>query len=65
MRSRYIYIPEVAEMLNVSEATLRFWVRRKYGPPSAKWGRRVVFDRDLVEQWARDQFTGGPAERAS
>jgi predicted DNA-binding transcriptional regulator AlpA len=61
MASRYIYLPETAEMLNISEATRRFWVRRGYGPASAKWGRRLVFDRELVEVWAQNQF----AERAA
>lgn len=51
-----ITLPEAAELLRTSEATLRFWRYEGTGPRSAKLGRRVVYRRSEILQWIESQF---------
>ena len=46
---------EVAEMLRVPDATLRYWRSRGLGPPSFRLRRAVVYDRADVDRWVADQ----------
>jgi excisionase family DNA binding protein len=48
-------LAEVAEQLNRSEATLRYWVSRGEGPKSFKLGRRRVFRAETVDSWLAEQ----------
>ena len=46
---------EVAEMLRISPATLRYWRYRGVGPRSWKAGRHTLYDRKDVERWVDEQ----------
>jgi predicted DNA-binding transcriptional regulator AlpA len=58
-------VPEVAQLIGVPEATLRFWRHINAGPPSAKLGRRVVYRREDVLAWIEAQFANDPSAAAS
>jgi excisionase family DNA binding protein len=52
---------EVAHLLRVPEATLRYWRHRHTGPDSYKIGRHIRYQRNDVQAWVRRQrTTGGP-----
>lgn len=51
----YLTTAELAELLRQSEGTLRYWRHIGYGPQSFKAGRRVIYDRTVVEAWIRSQ----------
>ena len=42
---------ELAEMLNVSEDTLREWRRNRIGPDFVKTGKSVVYREADVQSW--------------
>lgn len=46
---------ETAERLRVSLRTLEGWRNRRQGPPFRKFGRRVLYPMDLLEQWEQEQ----------
>lgn len=48
-------ITEVAAMLRLPVATLRYWRHLGIGPHSFRLGRRVVYRRTEVERWIRAQ----------
>ena len=48
-------IPEVADMLRVPVATVRWWRHSKKGPRSFKLGRRVVYQESDLRAWIREQ----------
>lgn len=56
---RLLTLPEVAEMLRKTEASLRWMIQNGTAPPSAKIGGRRVFREHEVIQWVNDQFTEG------
>jgi excisionase family DNA binding protein len=51
---------EVAELLRVPEATLRYWRHCKTGPNSYKIGRHVRYRQQDVHAWLRGQCSGSP-----
>lgn len=53
-------IEEVAERINRTPRTVRYWIANKaeLGPLSAKIGRRRMFRRADVERWLDEQFKG-------
>jgi excisionase family DNA binding protein len=51
---------EVAELLRVPEATLRYWRHCKTGPTSYKIGRHVRHRRQDVHAWLCGQCSGSP-----
>ena len=51
---------EVADLLRVPEATLRYWRHCKTGPNSYKIGRRVRYRQQDVHAWLRGQCSGSP-----
>jgi excisionase family DNA binding protein len=54
-------LAELARLLRVPEATLRYWRNQHIGPPSFKIGRHVRYSRTDVERWLREQRdAGGP-----
>lgn len=62
-REHLLRIGEVAEWTGISENTLRFWRSlaqgaspRHIGPPSAKFGRRIVYRQSDVQAWIDAQF---------
>ena len=48
-------LPEVAQLLRVPDATLRYWRHCQTGPESFKIGRHVRYRRQDVHDWLRDQ----------
>jgi DNA-binding transcriptional MerR regulator len=54
--SEIIGIEQLAEMLNISVNTVRYWRTIGYGPKSARIGRRVVYRRADAEAWIDAQF---------
>ena len=49
-------IAEVAERLNVSQATLRYLINEKRAPRSLKVGRRRMFRPEDVEAFIEEQL---------
>jgi predicted site-specific integrase-resolvase len=52
---------EAAARLRVSLATLAGWRFQRKGPAFRKFGRRVLYPLDLLEQWEADATNGGAA----
>jgi excisionase family DNA binding protein len=52
---------EVAELLRVPDATVRWWRTQHIGPSSFKIGRHVRYFRTEVVRWIREQGAGGNA----
>lgn len=51
-----------AEVLVVSERTLRRWQRSGYGPPFVRRGSRILYHGDDVDMWINTKrFSGGKA----
>lgn len=49
----FLGIPEAAEFLGLPESTFRKLVAKRYQRiPFTKMGKRIIFKRDLLEQWA-------------
>ena len=46
---------EVAELLRVPQATVRWWRHQHIGPDSFKIGRHVRYQRREVQRWLRCQ----------
>lgn len=46
---------ETSERTRIPEKTLANWRNRRIGPPFRKFGRRVIYPLDLLEQWERQQ----------
>jgi excisionase family DNA binding protein len=55
---------EVAELLRVPEATLRYWRFCHTGPASFKIGRHVRYQRRDVHTWLREQRSAGSPDVA-
>lgn len=61
---KLLKLAEAAEVMNVSENTLRYWVNQKTAPKSFKLGRRRMFREEDVEAFVQAQMTKDDA-RAS
>jgi predicted DNA-binding transcriptional regulator AlpA len=48
--------PDLAEKLNRSLSTLRYWRHIGDGPKSFKLGGRVVYKVEDVERWIEEQY---------
>lgn len=46
---------ELAQELGVSPGTLTDWQTQRRGPPFVKMGRRVLYRREAVRRWLREQ----------
>ncbi|MDP7725096.1 AlpA family transcriptional regulator [Mycobacterium sp. TY814] len=46
---------QLSDYLGTPVPTLRWWRHQNKGPKSFRLGRRVVYSRDDVDQWVRDQ----------
>lgn len=53
---KLLRIDDVAEMTGISANTLRFWRHKGTGPPSAKFGRRIVYREAEILAWIDAQF---------
>lgn len=63
--SKYLTIPQAAELLGRPVETLRYWRKQGRGPLSALVGTRVVYRRADVEAWVEQAFTEAQAEHQS
>jgi prophage regulatory protein len=52
---RLLKTTEMAERCRVSESTARYWRMIRFGPPSFKIGRRVVYRAGDVEAWIAER----------
>jgi excisionase family DNA binding protein len=50
---------EVAQILRVPEATLRYWIHKRTGPTTLKIGRHIRYPRAALQRWMREQRRGG------
>jgi len=50
---------EVAQILRVPEATLRYWIHKETGPTNLKIGRHIRYPRAALQRWMREQRRGG------
>lgn len=46
---------EVAEQFGIKVDTLRRWDSKRIGPPFVKLGARVLYRREAVRDWLREQ----------
>lgn len=58
-------LTEVAALVRVPPATLRYWRHLDIGPQSFKIGRHVRYERQLVIRWLREQQLGGRGPNAA
>jgi excisionase family DNA binding protein len=54
--SELLTVDQLAESLNTSISTVRYWRTIGYGPRSARIGRRVLYRRADVDAWLDEQF---------
>ncbi len=52
---------QLAEMLGVGVRTLRRWNHLRFGPPSRRIGRRVIYLQSEVRSWVLAQTGPSPA----
>jgi len=55
---------EVAELLRVPEATLRYWRNQHTGPDSYKVGRHIRYQRRDVRAWLNQLRSSGSPDAA-
>lgn len=54
--SELMTLPEVCELLGISEATAYYWRQKSYGPKGARIGKQLRYRRADVEAWLNKQF---------
>lgn len=50
---------DLAQELEVTEATLRRWASERWGPPCIRAGRKIFYRRSAVVEWLEDQEAVG------
>jgi predicted DNA-binding transcriptional regulator AlpA len=60
---RHLNEHELAELLNVSVATLRRWRILGYGPKFVKFGAAVRYSMEGVHEWVSSRTSGGEGGR--
>jgi excisionase family DNA binding protein len=58
---RLLTTAEVAERCRVSDSTVRYWRAIRYGPPSFRVGRRVLYREAAVREWLDETETAQTA----
>lgn len=53
--SEFMSTDQVAEMTGVNSTTLRYWRHIDSGPSSFRLGARVLYRRNAVQAWIREQ----------
>jgi len=64
IQSRLIGIPETALMLDVSENTVRLWLKENKMPKNLGIGKHAKFERVAIERMAKAYKTGKPRKAA-
>jgi helix-turn-helix protein len=59
----FFTVVEAATFLRVSPVTLSRWRIEGRGPPYRKFGRRVVYARDDLLAWAREQSRSSTSDQ--
>lgn len=59
--SEWMTQPALAQELGISVDTLQRWANARTGPPRAKVGQRVFYNRESVRAWLREQEEKIPA----
>lgn len=62
---RLLSITELAELLGVSVATVRWWLHQGTAPDYFKIGRRVKFRESDVERWLEARRRSGSTDGAT
>lgn len=57
--SGWISRADLAQELEVTEATLRRWASERWGPPCIRAGRKIFYRRSAVVEWLEDQEAVG------
>lgn len=57
-------VAELAALLRVPEATIRYWIHCGTGPASFKIGRHVRYRRDDINAWLNRQRRAGAGDHA-
>lgn len=52
---RFMTTEELAELLRRPASTIRYWRHIGVGPVGLRVGRRVLYQRELVEAWISEQ----------
>lgn len=61
---QFFTLRELAALLRVEEATVRYWRNRGTGPDSYKIGRHVRYTRQDVDRWLRAHRNPGGSDAA-
>jgi excisionase family DNA binding protein len=56
---------EVAELLRIPEATLRYWIHKGIGPDHLKIGRHIRYPHAALTHWLREQRRSGGSSDAA
>ena len=56
---------DLARELGVTADTLQNWQTRRVGPPCARIGRKVLYRREAVREWLRNQEVPNGAAQQS
>lgn len=52
---RFMTTEEFAELMRRPPSTIRYWRHMGIGPTGLRFGRRVLYPRDVVEAWIQAQ----------
>ena len=63
LEPRYLDTRQAAAYLDLGPRTLRRMRAAGEGPPYARWGRRVIYDRADLDEWIARHKRGFPPER--
>lgn len=58
--AHFLTVEEVADLLRVPLATVRFWRAQGTGPPATRCGRHLRYSRRALDKWLEQQ-TSSPA----
>ena len=62
LKPRYLDTRQAAAYLDLGPRTLRRMRAAGEGPPYARWGRRVIYDRADLDEWMARHKRGLPPE---
>ncbi|HAB99730.1 MAG TPA: hypothetical protein DCE71_07915 [Parachlamydiales bacterium] len=54
MQRKYLSVQELAKELNLAESTLYHWVKRGKVPVHRPDAKTIMFDRQRIENWLRE-----------
>jgi excisionase family DNA binding protein len=63
--ANYLDLASLAQELDLHPRTLMRWIEQPNGLPCTKLGRRILFNRDSVQNWIAAQERKPPASRRS